>query len=81
MIFDYTPEVDITYYRVFTECPAPIQYLIVDEAAALLCMRIVGDGQQYQFLKATLLRSAVHTLLEYETNQGDYTFFGQPKQW
>ena len=76
--FDYTPEVDITYYRVFTECPAPIQYLIVDEAAALLCMRIVGDGQQYQFLKARAQECRAYAM-EYETNQGDYTFFGQPK--
>jgi hypothetical protein len=40
--------------------------------------RIIGDGNQYQMLlqKEAYARSMA---LEYECNQGDYTFFGSPK--
>ena len=58
--------------------PTPIQSFIVARAAAIVSSRIVGDGNQYQILsqKEAFAKS---TALEYECNQGDYTFFGSPK--
>ena len=40
--------------------------------------RIIGDPNQYQILiqKEAFAKS---TALEYECNQGDYSFFGAPK--
>ena len=40
--------------------------------------RIIGDPNQYQILiqKEAFAKS---TALEYECNQGDYSFFGSPK--
>ena len=48
------------------------------KSASIVSSRIIGDPNQYQMLqqKEALARS---TALEYECNQGDYTFFGSPK--
>ena len=57
--------------------PAPIQAHIVARAAAIVSSRIIGDANQYQILqqKEAVTRSQA---LEYECNQGDYSFFGSP---
>ena len=41
-------------------------------------MRTVGDPNQYQILQQQEAYTRV-LLQEYETSQGDYTFFGHPK--
>ena len=38
---------------------------------------IVGDGLQYQILQQKEMQCRA-LALEYECNQGDYTFFGHP---
>ena len=72
-----TVYVDILWYFDWENIPAPIQAYIVARAAAVVSSRIIGDGQQYQILqqKEIVTRSQA---LEYECNQGDYSFFGSP---
>ena len=70
--------VDVIWYFDWTSIPTPIQAFIIAKAATIVSSRIIGDPNQYQMLqqKEALAKS---TALEYECNQGDYTFFGSPK--
>lgn len=70
--------VDVIWYFDWPSIPTVIQSFIIARAAAIVSSRIIGDPNQYQMLaqKEALARS---TALEYECNQGDYTFFGAPK--
>ena len=70
--------VDVIWYFDWTSIPTPIQSFIIAKAATIVSSRIIGDPNQYQMLqqKEALAKS---TALEYECNQGDYTFFGSPK--
>ena len=67
----------VIYYRKFEDCPPSIQYYIVDAASALLCQRIIGDTSTYQMLQQRTMESRTYAL-QYETEQGDYSFFGSP---
>ena len=75
---DETVYVDITWYFDWENIPTPIQAFIVARAASIVSSRIIGDTNQYQMLqqKEAFARSMA---LEYECNQGDYTFFGHPQ--
>lgn len=75
---DETLYVDITWYFDWEYIPQPIQAFIVARAAAIVSSRIIGDGNQYQMLqqKEAFARAMA---MEYECNQGDYTYFGSPK--
>jgi hypothetical protein len=68
---------DVTWYFDWQDLPIPIQDYIVARASATVSMRIVGDPTLYQTLQQqeAYLRS---NALEYETQQGDYSFFGSP---
>ena len=70
--------VDVIWYFDWTSIPTPIQAYIIAKAATIVSSRIIGDPNQYQMLqqKEALAKA---TALEYECNQGDYTFFGHPK--
>jgi hypothetical protein len=70
--------VDIIWYFDWPSIPTPIQAFIIAKASTIVSSRIIGDPNQFQMLqqKEALARS---TALEYECNQGDYTFFGSPK--
>jgi hypothetical protein len=72
-----TVYVDIVWYFDWESIPQPIQAYIVARAAAIVSSRIIGDSNQYQILqqKELVTRSQA---MEYECNQGDYTFFGSP---
>jgi len=67
----------VTYYRTFENCPPPIQYFISDQAALVLCQRVIGDSTMYQMLAQRATDSRTYAL-QYETEQGDYSFFGSP---
>ena len=72
-------EVDIvTYIHQLGELPPAAFNYIVAKASAAVSIRTVGDGQQYNILlqQEGYCRTQ---LQEYETTQGDYTFFGHPK--
>jgi hypothetical protein len=72
-----TVYVDIVWYFDWKNIPAPIQAYIVTRAAAIVSSRIIGDTNQYQILQQKELTTRSQAL-EYECNQGDYTFFGSP---
>jgi len=70
--------VDITWYFDWENIPQPVQAFIVARAAAIVSSRIIGDPNQFQMLqqKEAFARAMA---MEYECNQGDYTYFGSPK--
>ena len=76
---DYdTWECDIVWEFDLVDLPQPIQDFIVSRSATIVSSRIVGDNTQYQMLQQqeAYTRAAA---LEYETQQGQYTFFGHPQ--
>ena len=70
---------DITWWFPWIDLPAPVQDYITARSAAIFASRIIGDGTQYQILqqKEAYTRAMA---LEYECNQGDYSFFGPPRE-
>jgi hypothetical protein len=68
-------ECDITWLFDWVDLPVPVADFITARAAAIVSSRIVGDGNQYQILqqKEAFARAMA---MEYECNQGDYTYFG-----
>ena len=80
--FDWgTDEVEVdtvTYISELGELPPAAYNFIVAKASAAVSIRTVGDSQQYQILlqQEGYCRTQ---LQEYETTQGDYTYFGHPK--
>ena len=68
---------DILWLFDWGDLPRPIQDYITARASTVTSSRIVGDNDQYQMLqqKEAYMRAMA---LEYETNQGDYSFFGKP---
>ena len=75
--WDATPEVNVVYFYDWGDLPKPIRDYVVARAAAIFSSRIVGDPTQFQLLsqREAYARSQA---LEYECNQGDYTYFGHP---
>jgi hypothetical protein len=69
---------DVKWLFDWVDLPKPIQDYIIARAATIVSSRIVGDSTQYQMLgqKEAYNRAMA---LEYECNQGDYTFFGHPR--
>ena len=70
--------VDVLWYFEWEHIPDIVQAYIVARAATIVSSRIIGDGNQYQMLqqKEAYARAMA---LEYECNQGDYSFFGEPQ--
>jgi len=68
---------DVTWFFDWVDLPQPIKDYITSRAATVTSSRIVGDQAQYQMLqqKEVYMRAMA---MEYETNQGDYSFFGKP---
>lgn len=75
--FTFTEKVecDITWLFDWVDLPIPVADFITARTAAIVSSRIVGDGNQYQILqqKEAFARAMA---MEYECNQGDYTYFG-----
>ncbi len=77
-IFTEALKCDVKWLFDWVDLPKPIQDYIIARAATIVSSRIVGDSTQYQMLgqKESYNRAMA---LEYECNQGDYTFFGHPR--
>ena len=75
---DKTHYFDIIWFFEWSDLPPTIRDYITSRAAAIVSSRIIGDGNQYQQLlqQEAYMRAMA---LEYETQQGDYTFFGHPQ--
>ena len=75
---DETVECDIVWEFDWVDLPQPIQDFITARTATIVSQRIVGDQTQYQMLQQqeAYMRAMA---LEYETQQGQFTFFGHPQ--
>ena len=71
-------ECDIIWEFDWVDLPEPIQNFITARAASIVSSRIVGDTNQYRILQQQEAYARA-TALEYETTQGQYTFFGHPQ--
>ena len=69
---------DITYLYAWDDLPIPMQDYIVAKACVTFAQRVVGDPQQIALLQQRAQELRVNAM-EYECEQGDYTFFGHPK--
>ena len=72
-----TYEFDIVWWFDWVDLPIPIQDYIVSKAATISAQRIVGDQQLVASLQQREMLSRANAM-EYECNQGDFTFFGHP---
>ena len=72
-----TVECDVVWFFDWVDLPRPVQDYITARAAAVTSSRIIGDTNQYQMLqqKEAYMRAMA---LEYECNQGDYSYLGKP---
>lgn len=68
---------DITWLLDWVDVPTPIADFITCRAAKTASSRIVGDTNQYQMLQQKE-EEARAVAMEYECNQGDYSYFGHP---
>jgi hypothetical protein len=77
--WDYCPVYcDVLWLFDWEELPQPIVDYIINKAAALFSQRVVADVNLYQILENKAQECRAYAL-EYETQQGDYTFFGHPR--
>ncbi len=74
---DGNVDCDIVWLFDWVDLPRPIQDYITARASTITSSRIIGDNDQYQMLqqKEAYTRAMA---LEYECNQGDYSYFGKP---
>ena len=69
---------DVLWLYPFDDIPTVIRDYIVARAAVIASMRVLGDTNQYQLLQQRELYCRA-VAIEYETNQGDYSYFGRPE--
>ena len=71
-------ECDVVWLFDWVDLPRPIQDYITARASTIVVSKIVGDQSLYQMCqqKEAFARSLA---LEYECNQGQFTFFGHPQ--
>ena len=78
--YEFTDEMkcDVVWLFDWVDLPRPIQDYVTSRAACFAVSRIVGDNALYRMCqeKEIFCRALA---LEYECNQGQFTFFGHPK--
>jgi len=73
-----TVRCDIVWLFDWVDLPRPMQDYIVAKASTVVSSRIVGDPQMFRILQAKEMDNRAKAM-EYECNQGDYTFFGHKR--
>jgi len=76
--WDYNPECDLVRQYEYIHLPKPIQDYVLARASAAFSNRLTGDMGQYQILKQAETERKI-AALEFDCNQGDFTFFGHPE--
>ena len=71
-------ECDIVWEFDWIDLPEPIQNYVTARASTFVSQRIVGSTEQYSMLQQQEALSRA-LALEYETQQGQFTFFGHPQ--
>lgn len=69
---------DVIYFYKWDDLPVAWQDYIVAKATYMFAQRVVGDPQQVSLLQA-FSEQCRATAMQYETEQGDYSYFGQPR--
>jgi hypothetical protein len=77
-VFTGPIRLDITWLFKFTDLPTVFKRYITSKAAGRAAVQLVGN-KELATLLATQEAFARAACMEYECNQGDYTFFGSPK--
>ena len=75
--WDYNPECDVTWELMWDDLPMPIRDYVTSRAAVMVSQRLIGDPAQYQALQQQEIYTRANAI-EYDTEQGEYTFFGCP---
>lgn len=70
---------DILWNRAWDDIPPIVQDYIIARAASIFASRVIGDTNQYQILQQREAYTRAMAL-EYECNQGDYSYFGAPRE-
>ena len=73
--FDQSISCDVVWLIDFAEVPPALQMYITARAARVCAIKMVGDATLNKLLEEQEL-NAKSTAMEYETQQGDYSFFG-----
>ena len=69
---------DVVWEFDWVDIPEPIKNFITARSAAIVSQRIIGDTNLYQILQQQEAYARA-IALEYETEQGQFTFFGHPQ--
>ena len=78
-VWDHNPlYLDVVWLWDWQDLPIPIQEYIVGKASVIVSQRIVSDPNLYSMLKEHEVYLKAQAL-EYEANQGDFTYFGHPQ--
>ena len=70
---------DVVFLYEWIDLPQPMKSYIVARTSVIVSSRIVGDPQQYQMLAQYEAQCRAY-VMEYETEQGDYSYFGSPDE-
>ena len=73
-----TFKTDVLWFFDWVDLPRPVQDYITCKSTTIVAQRIVGDPNLVATLQQREVLSRANAM-EYECNQGDYTFFGQPR--
>ena len=76
-VFDHDMELDIVYLYNFTDVPSAFQRYIISRASTRAATQLVSNKELTTLLQQQEVLARA-TLIEYETQQGDHSFFGIP---
>ncbi len=76
-VFDHDMELDIVYLYNFTDVPSAFQRYIISRASTRAATQLVTNPELVKLLQQQEVLARA-TLIEYETQQGDHSFFGVP---
>jgi hypothetical protein len=77
-VFDHDLELDVVYLYDFEDVPSVFQRYIIARSSTRAATQLVTNSDLVKLLQQqeALARAS---LMEYETQQGDHSFFGWPK--
>ncbi len=69
---------DVLWLFDFNDLPTPFRDFVAARAAVQASTKMVGDGTVYEMLRQKEAMARANAV-EYECNQGNYSFFGMPR--
>tara|TARA_B110000003_G_scaffold270726_1_gene303700 strand:+ start:472 stop:1068 length:597 start_codon:yes stop_codon:yes gene_type:complete len=77
-VFKSPIRLDFLWFIDYEDIPPAVQNYIVNRSKSKAAQYLIGDSNLVQMMQKDESLSRA-SLLEYECNQGDYTFFGTPR--